>query len=299
MSRILPSLLRLADRSAVIAKVAVSVSGTERRGVKIVKLRAFDALAVVAALAATVAAVTPVPAQTPATPAAAMAAPATPAMAPVPTIPTALPATPAVAVTPLPAVAAPAPPAAAPAPPAVLPPGPGQVRVRIVTSAGAIVIDLDRAHAPLTTANFLRYADQHRFDGTTFYRADMVDRPSGLGLIQGGVRGDPKRSLPPVAHEPTTKTGLAHGEGTISMARLAPGTAHGDFFITTGPLSALDAHPQASGDNAGFAAFGQVVDGMDVVRRILSAPVGAGGEGAMRGQLIAKPVKIVTVRRGG
>ncbi len=181
----------------------------------------------------------------------------------------------------------------------VPPPAPGQVRVRIVTGMGAIVVDLDRAHAPLTTANFLRYADQHRFDGTTFYRADIVDRATGLGLIQGGVRGDPKRSLPPVAHEPTTKTGLAHGEGTISMARLAPGTAHGDFFITTGPLSALDAHPQASGDNAGFAAFGQVVDGIDVVRRILSAPVGPGGDGAMRGQLIAKPVKIVSVRRGG
>ncbi len=225
------------------------------------------------------------PAVVPATPAAPLPVEVTPPAAPVaPKV-----ATP---VTPSPA-------ASIPAKPVVPPVGPGQVRVRIVTAAGTITLDLDRAHAPLTTANFLRYADQHRFDGTTFYRADTVDRATHLGLIQGGVRGDPKRSLPPVAHEPTSKTGLAHGEGTISMARLAPGTAHGDFFITTGPLSALDAHPQASGDNAGFAAFGQVVDGMDVVRRILSAPVGPGGEGAMRGQLIAKPVKIVVVKRGG
>ena len=189
---------------------------------------------------------------------------------------------------------------AAPAKPAGPPrPGPGDVRVRLTTSAGAITVDLDRAHAPLTTANFLKYVDQHRFDGTTFYRADVVDAASCLGLIQGGVRGDPKRILPPVAHEPTTKTGLAHVEGTIAMARLAPGSARGDFFITTGPLSSLDAHPQAAGDNAGFAAFGHVVEGMDVVRRILKSPVSAAGEGAMRGQLLAKPVTIVAVRRAG
>ena len=218
-------------------------------------------------------------------------------------------AAPPVATSPAPiaAIAEPAPaippaaPAAVPPPPAAgpPPPGPGEVRVRIVTALGAIVIDLDRAHAPLTTANFLRYADQHRFDGVTFYRADIVDKASGLGLIQGGTRGDPKRSLPPVAHEPTTKTGLAHGVGTISMARLAPGTARGDFFITTGPLSSLDAHPQETGDNAGFAAFGHVVAGMEVVDRILTSPVSDTGTGAMRGQLLTKPVTIVTVRRVG
>ena len=186
-----------------------------------------------------------------------------------------------------------------PATPAVPAPGPGEVRVKLVTGSGTITLDLDRAHAPLTTANFLRYVDQHRFDGTAFYRADVVDKASGLGLIQGGVKNDPKRILSPVAHEPTTRSGLAHIAGTISMARLAPGTARGDFFITTGPLSALDAHPQAAGDNAGFAAFGHVVAGMDVVHHILGAPIGPGGDGAMRGQMLAKPVRIVTVRRGG
>ena len=220
---------------------------------------------------------------------------------PVPATPDAPPAT--LPAPPPPVVPAPdATVAARPAPPAaptVPPPGPGMVRVRIATADGTIVVDLDRGHAPLTTANFLKYVDQHRFDGTTFYRADKVDAATHLGLIQGGVRGDPQRVLPPVAHEPTTKTGLAHAEGTISMARLAPGSARGDFFITTGPLSSLDAHPQAAGDNAGFAAFGQVVVGMDVVRRILAAPVSDAGEGAMRGQLLAKPVKIVSIRRGG
>ncbi|MBV8971838.1 MAG: peptidylprolyl isomerase, partial [Sphingomonadaceae bacterium] len=186
---------------------------------------------------------------------------------------------------------------AKPAADAVPPPAPGTVRVRMVTAAGTILIDLDRAHAPVTTANFLKYVDQHRFDGTTFYRADVVDKPTGLGLVQGGTRGDPKRTLPPIAHEPTTKTGLAHGQGTISMARAAPGSARGDFFITTGPLSSLDAHPQEAGDNAGYAAFGQVAAGMDVVNRILLSPTGPGGEGAMRGQILAKPVKIVTVTR--
>jgi len=182
-------------------------------------------------------------------------------------------------------------PAAAPAAAA-----PDAVRVKIVTSEGAIIVELDAKDAPVTTANFLRYADQHRFDGTSFYRASKVG-PPGLGLIQGGVHGDTKRQLAPVAHEPTTKTGLAHIDGTISMARTTPGSARGDFFITTGALPSLDAHPQDVGDNAGFAAFGQVVEGIDVVHRILDLPVGAGGDGAMRGQLLAKPVKIVSVGR--
>lgn len=181
--------------------------------------------------------------------------------------------------------------------PAAAAPPPDTTKVRIVTGDGAIVVALDRKAAPLTTANFLRYVDQKRFDGTSFYRATKV--APGVGLVQGGVRGDPKRVLPPVAHEPTTATGLAHIEGTISMARTTPGSARGDFFITTGPLSSLDAHPQAAADNAGFAAFGQVTEGMDVVRHILDAPVDASGEGAMRGQMLAKPVRIVTVRRGG
>jgi peptidyl-prolyl cis-trans isomerase A (cyclophilin A) len=164
------------------------------------------------------------------------------------------------------------------------------------TAEGPITLALEKDRAPLTTANFLRYVDERRFDGTGFYRAMRLG--SDQGLIQGGVRGDPKRLKPPVAHEPSTVTGLVHGEGTISMARGAPGSAQGDFFITLGPLPSLDADPKREGDRDGFAVFGRVVDGMDVVRRILAAPTSpTQGEGVMKGQMIAAPVAIRSVRR--
>ena len=101
----------------------------------------------------------------------------------------------------------------------------------MVTSLGTIVVAVETERAPVTAANFLRYVDAKRFDGTTFYRAMKLGKDGEYGLIQGGVRGDPKRALPPIAHEPTSKTGLTHDEGAISMARTTPGTATGDFFI--------------------------------------------------------------------
>ena len=169
------------------------------------------------------------------------------------------------------------------------------VTVIIKTDAGDITVALDRAHAPLTTANFLHYIDGKRLDGTDFYRAM---KPGGdLGLVQGGTR-DPKRLYPPVAHEPTTRTGLHHVDGTISMARGTPGSARADFFITAGTWPSLDADPAHPGDNLGFAAFGHVIAGMDVVRRILDQPTSpTAGEGVMKGQMLAAPVRIVTVRR--
>lgn len=184
--------------------------------------------------------------------------------------------------------------AAPPAPP--VPPAPATVKVRIVTADGSIVLELEKERAPVTTANFLKYVDQKRFDGTSFYRALNV--APGYGLVQGGTRGDPKRNLPPIAHEPTSKTGLTHAAGTVSMARGAPGSANGDFFITVGGLNSLDADPSKSGDNLGFAAFGHVVEGDDTVLKILAAPVSAtAGAGAMKGQMIEKPIRIITVRR--
>jgi peptidyl-prolyl cis-trans isomerase A (cyclophilin A) len=132
--------------------------------------------------------------------------------------------------------------------------------------------------------------------GTSFYRALPVG--TGYGLIQGGTRNEARRILRPVAHEPTTATGLSHGDGAISFARGAPGSATGDFFITIGALTSLDAHPEAPGDNTGFAVFGRVVQGMDVVRAILAAPTDPNaGEGVMRGQMIAAPVRITSVGR--
>jgi peptidyl-prolyl cis-trans isomerase A (cyclophilin A) len=180
---------------------------------------------------------------------------------------------------------------AAPTPAAALP------RVALVTGMGTIVIELETGRAPLTTANFLRYVDQRKLDGTNFYRA--MNLGQGYGLIQMGTRGMPQRTLRPVAHEPTSVTGLSHVEGTISLARLAPGTGAGDFFITVGDLVSLDAQPAGSGgDPDGFAAFGRVVEGMEIVRAILAAPTDPNaGEGVMRGQMIAEPVRITTARR--
>jgi peptidyl-prolyl cis-trans isomerase A (cyclophilin A) len=158
------------------------------------------------------------------------------------------------------------------------------------------VLELEKERAPTTTANFLRYVDQRRLDGTSFYRATKV--AEGYGLIQGGVRNDPKRVLPPIAHEPTTRTGLSHVDGAISMARAEPGSATADFFITVGAMPSMDADPKQPGDNLGFAAFGRVVEGMDVVRRILDAPTSpTEGEGAMKGQMIAAPITIIAARR--
>lgn len=172
------------------------------------------------------------------------------------------------------------------------------VRVAITTSEGPIVLALEKERAPLTTANFLRYVDQKRFDGTAFYRALKVSDDGSYGLIQGGTQGNLKAMLPPIAHEPTTKTGLSHTDGAVSMARGAPGSAAGDFFITIGALESLNADPSKPGDNLGFAVFGHVVEGMDTVRRIMNAPTSPTlGEGAMKGQMIASPVRILTARR--
>jgi peptidyl-prolyl cis-trans isomerase A (cyclophilin A) len=193
--------------------------------------------------------------------------------------------------------AAPVPPTEAPAPPAPEKQWRTET-VRLVTAEGPILIALEVERAPVTSANFLKYVDQKKFDGATFYRALTFPGRPDLGLVQGGAKSDPKRLLPPSGHEPTTKTGLSHTEGAVSMARGAVGSAQGDFFIILGNLSTLDANPAAKGDNAGFAVFGRVVEGMDVVKKILGAPVSATeGVGAMKGQMIAKPVPIQSARR--
>ena len=177
-------------------------------------------------------------------------------------------------------------------------PRPATVKVVVTTAQGGIVLELEKERAPVTTANFLRYVDQKRLDGIVFYRA-LKSAPDGsYGLIQGGIQNDPKRILPPIAHEPTSKTGLSHVDGAISMARAAPGSARAEFFIIVGGLTALDAQPAGTGDTAGYAVFGRVVEGMETVKAILMSPVSAGGTGAMKGQMIAAPVKVLTVRRG-
>ena len=199
-----------------------------------------------------------------------------------------------------PALAAPA--RKAPAPkPYVAPPLHDIERVAITTELGVITLDLEGKRAPVSTANFLHYVDTKRFDGMTFYRSMHLpwgEQPNGL--VQAGVRGHPLKVYPPVAHEPTSQTGVLHKAGTISLARLAPGTATGDFSIMLANLDGLDAKPDSTDPEAqaGYAAFGHVVEGMDVVRKIWEQPIDAEkGEGFMKGQMIAQPVKVLTVRR--
>ncbi|MFV0622427.1 peptidylprolyl isomerase [Sphingomonas sp. ac-8] len=179
---------------------------------------------------------------------------------------------------------------------AVLPqtkPAPGTIRVRLVTSAGPIVLALDGKRAPKTTANFLKYVDDGRLDGTKFYRAAPRKGDPSHGFIQGGVGTDARRTLSPVVLEPTDKTGIRHLDGVVSMAHAAnPDSATGNFSIMVGPNASLDAR----GKNRGYAAFGKVASGMDVVRKILAMPTCCGRE-AMKGQMIKQPVRILRAQR--
>jgi len=180
----------------------------------------------------------------------------------------------------------------APAPP----PAAANPKVILTTAEGPITIEVFVDKAPITGRNFLKYVDRKLFDGATFYRAS---KPPGYaandyGTVQGGLQNDPKKVLPPIAHESTLRTGILHREGIVSMGRHAPGTAQADWFICVGDMSYLDADAK----QPGFAAFGHVTEGMDVVKKILGSPVDPNrGEGAMKGEMLVKPVKILTARR--
>lgn len=174
-------------------------------------------------------------------------------------------------------------------------PVPATVTVVLTTSAGTITLALEKERAPITTANFLHYVDTHRLDGATIYRAVKV--APGYGLVQGGLKNDPKKVYPPIRLEPTSQSGLSHKDGTISMARAAPDSATSDFFIVVGDIPSMDADPSKPGDNQGFAAFGHVTAGMDLVRATLDVPMAATGPAGMEGQILAQPIRIVSARR--
>jgi len=175
---------------------------------------------------------------------------------------------------------------------------PKKPRVAIETGQGTIVVELEDKKAPLTAANFLRYVDTLKYNGGSFYRAS---RTVGAGPGHGSIQGGPSpyaRKFTPIAHEPTTKTGLRHKAGTISLTRNEPGTATSDFFICASDQPYLDAHPGEKGDNQGFAAFGHVVSGMDVVKKILAMHTGKDAPvPAMKGQMLDPPVPIMTIKR--
>lgn len=165
------------------------------------------------------------------------------------------------------------------------------VKVRIETAFGDIVVELDAGHAPATTANFLKYVDGGFYEGGRFHRTvTMGNQPDNkvlIEVIQAGV--NPDRSTndsPPIALERTSTTGLAHKDGTISMARGKPDSATSDFFICINDQPSLDFGGARNPDGQGFAAFGRVVSGMDIVRRVQIAPA--------NGQKLTPPI---TIRR--
>ena len=169
------------------------------------------------------------------------------------------------------------------------------VKVALDTSAGRIIVAVDKGKAPITAGNFLRYVDSGRFNGESFYRA--MPYMNG-GLIQGGITSDSRKLYPPIAHEPTTSTGLKHVAGTLSVARGAPGSARDGFFILTTDIPGFDADPSLPGDNAGYAAFGHDVEGLEVVNRIFAMPTSpTKGEGALKGQMLDPVVRITKAAR--
>ena len=173
----------------------------------------------------------------------------------------------------------------------ILAPAEDIVRVALETEKGRIVLALDRERAPLTTANFLAYVDKHWLDGQPFYRAFKY---GDGGVIQGGVR-DGAKQLPPVVHEPTSQTGLKNKAWTVAMANAGAGTARSDFFIMTTDIASFD----AQGPDIGFAAFGKVVEGQDVVKAILASPVSPtkGAENGMQGEMLEPAIKILKAER--
>lgn len=176
---------------------------------------------------------------------------------------------------------------------AAAPQDPGTIRVRLVTSAGNITVALDARRAPKTVANFMAYVDDGRLEKTEFYRSARRKGDPTHGFVQGGIGTDARRMLPSVPLESTAQTGLKHLDGVISMAH-GPNFdgANCNFSIMVGPNPGLD----AKGGFRGFAAFGKVIQGMDVVKRILAMPTG-GGRDAMKDQMILQPVKILRAER--
>jgi peptidyl-prolyl cis-trans isomerase A (cyclophilin A) len=167
-------------------------------------------------------------------------------------------------------------------------------RVAITTELGAIVVEIRDDRAPITGGNFLRYVDEGRFEGASFYRTvTPVNQPNNefrIAVIQGGLwQAESERGLPPIWHEPTKMTGLLHEDGTLSMARAEPGSASSEFFICIGDQPELDFGGLRNPDRQGFAAFGSVVEGMDVVRTIHARPE--------KDQMLENPVRILSIER--
>jgi peptidyl-prolyl cis-trans isomerase A (cyclophilin A) len=174
------------------------------------------------------------------------------------------------------------------------PPAQRLPRVLIQTEAGDIEVEIDSVRAPISAANFLKYVDGKAYDGGRFHRAvTMANQPADsvkIQVIQGGISPMPAMArLPAIPLERTSTTGLLHKDGTLSMARSGPNTATSDFFICIGDQPSLDFAGHRNLDGQGFAAFGRVLSGMDVVRKIQTSPVQA--------QRLTPPVGIIAAKR--
>jgi peptidyl-prolyl cis-trans isomerase A (cyclophilin A) len=168
-------------------------------------------------------------------------------------------------------------------------------RVLVHTERGDIVLEIDTAHAPMTAANFLKYVDAGHYNGGTFHRTvkmdNQPDSPVKIEVIQAGVNADrAKEGFAPIALERTSLTGLRHVDGAISMARGGPDSATSGWFICINDQPSLDFGGARNPDGQGFAAFGRVVQGMDVVRAIQRAP-------NTDAQRLTPPIKILSVAR--
>ena len=174
------------------------------------------------------------------------------------------------------------------------------VNVQMTTSLGEIGIELYMDRAPVTAGNFLKLVEGEHLDGGTFYRVVTYDNDNGnpkIEVIQGG-RGGETSPFSPIAHETTEQTGVRHENGVVSMARGDVGTASTEFFICIGDQPGLDYGDVRNPDEQGFAAFGKVTSGMDVVRRINGLPAdGPSDSDYTKGQILTEPVRIVSVRR--
>jgi peptidyl-prolyl cis-trans isomerase A (cyclophilin A) len=183
------------------------------------------------------------------------------------------------------------------------------VPVTMTTTAGAVELELYPDAAPITVGNFLRYVDAGLYEGGEFYRVVRLDNqaqsPVKIEVIQGGLGvstydDEGPRAFGPIEHETTAVTGLKHEDGVISMARLAPGSATSEFFICINDQPSLDFGGDRNPDGQGFAAFGRVTAGMDVVRKIQAGTTVSEvppGREAIAGQLLEEPVKILSIER--
>ena len=176
------------------------------------------------------------------------------------------------------------------------------VRVRVQTELGDIVVEVDQAKAPVTAANFLRYVDAGHYDGGMWHRTvKMNNQPEStvkIEVIQAGVNPErAKDGFPPIALERTNKTGILHKDGVISMARGAPDSATSGWFVCINDQPSLDFGGARNPDGQGFAAFGRVVSGMDVVRKIQAAPSSTNMTTNAEAQRLTPPIRILKVTR--